>query len=233
MENTIVTWWKDGIPLLTSDPIIRQEDISSFNHTTTLVFNPTRRNDSGNYRVSVENRFDAIPRHLQVAELHLGVRIIGKMWHAKLLVVVVSKSHSNQVYYIDDPFLLFMSVAPAKPEVTVSESFNTISWSLPAGISEDERANSFTVSLNFANGTVAQELTITGEVRGQAELDVIPGMTYAVAVIAHNVDGSAESDVQDFTTLPGGTLGVVGYELLRPHFQAARLYQRVASYPGP
>ena len=78
-----------------------------------------------------------------------------------------------------------------------------MSWSLPEGISEDERVDYFTVSLNFTNGTVAQERELNGDDR-QAELSVVPGMSYVVAVTAHNQDGSAESDVEEFTTSPGG-----------------------------
>lgn len=92
---------------------------------------------------------------------------------------------------------------PAKPTISVSELFNTVSWSLPQGNNEDERADYFTVSLNFTNGTVAQELMSTGDVR-EVELSVVPGMSYVVAVTAHNQDGLTVSNVQEFTTPPGG-----------------------------
>lgn len=59
------------------------------------------------------------------------------------------------------------------------------------------------MSLNFTNGTVAQEHTLNGD-DSQTELSVVPGMGYVVAVTAHNVDGSNISDVEKFTTPPGG-----------------------------
>ena len=85
----------------------------------------------------------------------------------------------------------------------MSEPFNIVSWSLPQSISEDEGADYFTVSLSFINGTVAQEHRLNGDDR-QAELSVVPGMSYVVAVTAHNQDGSTVSDVEEFTTPPGG-----------------------------
>ena len=45
-----------------------------------------------------------------------------------------------------------LAVPPARPVISVSEPFNTVSWSLPQDINEDERADLFTVSLNFTNG---------------------------------------------------------------------------------
>ena len=95
------------------------------------------------------------------------------------------------------------TVAPAKPTLSVSEPYNTVSWSLPQDINEDERVDYFTVSLNFTNGTVAQERALNGDNR-QAELSVVPGMSYVVAVTAHNQDGTTVSDVEEFTTPPGG-----------------------------
>ena len=85
----------------------------------------------------------------------------------------------------------------------MSEPFNRVSWSLSQGINEDERADHFTVSLNFTNGTVAQELARTGDTR-EVELSVVPGMRYVVAVTAYNQDGSTVSDVIEFTTPSGG-----------------------------
>ena len=63
------------------------------------------------------------------------------------------------------------------------------------------------MSLNFTNGTIAQELALVGDA-DSAELSVVPGMGYIVAVTAHSQDGSTVSDVQEFTTLPGGTLHI-------------------------
>ena len=81
--------------------------------------------------------------------------------------------------------------------------FNTVSWSLPQGINDDERADLFTVSLNFTNGTIAQELALIGDA-DRADLSVVPGMGYIVAVTADSQDGSTVSDVMEFTTPPGG-----------------------------
>ena len=82
--------------------------------------------------------------------------------------------------------------------------FNTVSWSLPQGINDDERADLFTVSLNFTNGPIAQELALIGDA-DRADLSVVPGMGYIVAVTADSQDGSTVSDVMEFTTPPGGT----------------------------
>jgi hypothetical protein len=99
--------------------------------------------------------------------------------------------------------VFFNTVPPAKPVISISEPYNTVSWSLPEGINEDERVDNYTVSLTFTNGTVAQNRTLNGDDK-QTELNVVPGMGYVVAVTAHNVDGSTVSDVEEFTTPPGG-----------------------------
>ena len=106
-------------------------------------------------------------------------------------------------FSIDDPFLFMLTVPPAKPVISVSELFNTVSWSLPQGINNDERADLFTVSLNFTNRTIAQELALVGDADGAAELGVVPGWGTLWQVTAHNQDGSTVSDVQEFTTPPG------------------------------
>ena len=80
MDDTIVTWWKNGVPLSRLDANIQQRETAPPNSTTTLILNPARRNDSGEYKVSVENRFSVIPRNLQVTELCLRVRVLGKSW---------------------------------------------------------------------------------------------------------------------------------------------------------
>lgn len=78
MDDTIVTWWKNGVPLSRLDANIQQRETAPPNSTTTLILNPARRNDSGEYKVSVENWFSVIPRNLQVTELCLRVRVLGK-----------------------------------------------------------------------------------------------------------------------------------------------------------
>ena len=98
---------------------------------------------------------------------------------------------------------IHISVLPAKPVISISEPYNTVSWSLPQDISEDEQVDNYTVSLNFTNGTVARERALNGDDR-EVELSVVPGMGYVVAVTAHNVDGLTVSDVEQFTTPPGG-----------------------------
>lgn len=75
MDNTTVTWWK-GLEPLAAD--ILQRETAPPNSTTTLILNPARRSDSGEYKLSVENRFNVIPRDLQVVWLCLRVRIFGK-----------------------------------------------------------------------------------------------------------------------------------------------------------
>ena len=89
MVDTNVTWWKNGKPLLGADAShIQQTATDPPNSTTKLILNPPRRNDSGVYEVSVENRFNVIPRNLQVVRISLTVRIFGKS--DVLLVRVVS-----------------------------------------------------------------------------------------------------------------------------------------------
>ena len=78
--NTTVTWWKDGVPLTASDEHdIQQIETAPPNSITMLILNVTRRNDSGEYKVFVENQFNVIPGALQYTELCLRVRIIGKL----------------------------------------------------------------------------------------------------------------------------------------------------------
>ena len=78
MDDTTVTWWKNDVPLSRFDPDIQQTETAPPNSTTTMIFDPAIRNDSGEYKVSVENQLNVIPRDLQVAWLCLRVRIIGK-----------------------------------------------------------------------------------------------------------------------------------------------------------
>ena len=75
MNNTQVSWWKND-NLLTAN--IHREETAPPNSTTTLTLNPARRNDSGVYKVAVENRFGVIPRELQYREVCLRVTVIGK-----------------------------------------------------------------------------------------------------------------------------------------------------------
>ena len=75
MNNTQVSWWKND-NLLTAN--IRREETAPPNSTTTLILNPARRNDSGVYKVAVENQFGIIPKELQYREVRLRVRVIGK-----------------------------------------------------------------------------------------------------------------------------------------------------------
>jgi hypothetical protein len=76
MDNTIVTWEKNDVPLSRVEPDF-QETVPP-NSTTSLILNPAKRNDSGKYRISVENRFNVIPRDIQVATICLTVRVIGE-----------------------------------------------------------------------------------------------------------------------------------------------------------
>ena len=85
MVDTLVTWEKNDLPLSGVD--IRQTVTAPPNSTTKLILNPARRNDSGVYEVSVENRFDVIPRRLQVVRLSLTVTVFGKS--NVLLIMVV------------------------------------------------------------------------------------------------------------------------------------------------
>lgn len=88
MDDTNVTWWKNGKPLLGADANHIQQTVTAPpNSTTKLILNPARRNDSGVYEVSVENRFDVIPRRLQVVRLSLTVTVFGKS--NVLLIMVV------------------------------------------------------------------------------------------------------------------------------------------------
>ena len=78
MSDTNVTWYKDGAPLVDSGANIQTIEASPPNSTTRLTFDPTRRSDSGEYTLSVENRFDVIPQLLQLAEISFAVRVIGE-----------------------------------------------------------------------------------------------------------------------------------------------------------
>ena len=79
MSNTIVTWWKEGVPLTTnSGADIQTTGAFPPNSTTMLTLDPTRKSDSGEYRVSVDNRNGVIPRLLQYAEVSFTVRVMGK-----------------------------------------------------------------------------------------------------------------------------------------------------------
>ena len=78
IEDTTVTWLKNDIPLSRLDADIQQRESAPPNFTTTLILNPATRNDSGKYRVSVENQFSVIPRNRQITELCLRVRVLGE-----------------------------------------------------------------------------------------------------------------------------------------------------------
>ena len=99
--------------------------------------------------------------------------------------------------------MLIHTVPPAQPTIQVTAPFNEVSWSLPGNINDDERADGFTVTLNFTrNGTLAQQFDVMGGERS-AVLGVVPGMEYTVLVTAHNIDGSTPSEPHQFTTPPG------------------------------
>ena len=95
------------------------------------------------------------------------------------------------------------AVPPAKPKIDETTSFDRVSWSQPNITSDDERADNFTVTLNFThNGTLAQQFDVMDGARW-AELEVVPGMNYTVLVTAHNQDGSRSSEPHQFATLTG------------------------------
>lgn len=114
---------------------------------------------------------------------------------------------SNYTVYGFDDHFSSIAVPPVQPEEIAAIELNPfltkISWSLPEDIHTDGIADSFTVSLNFTNGTLAHQLTVEGDVR-QVDVNVVPGMEYVVIVTAHNQDGSTPSDQYRFTTQPGG-----------------------------
>ena len=82
MDYTNVTWWKNERPLLSETAANirtdKPDETTPPNSTTTLRFNPTRRVDSGEYRLSVENRFYLIPRDLRYEDVVINVQVIGE-----------------------------------------------------------------------------------------------------------------------------------------------------------
>ena len=76
---TNVTWWKNEAPLLSATAAdIETVETVAPNSTTRLRFNPTRRSDSGEYRLMVENRFYIIPLHLKRDEVVFNLQVIGE-----------------------------------------------------------------------------------------------------------------------------------------------------------
>ena len=75
-----VTWYKNEVPLL-SGPIAANIQTTAApppHFITRLTFDPTRRSDSAQYQVSVENDFHIIPLQDQVARAYITVRVMGK-----------------------------------------------------------------------------------------------------------------------------------------------------------
>ena len=96
-SDTIVTWWKEGVPLTAdSGANIQTFEASPPNSITMLTFDPTRRSDSGEYRVSIENRFHVIPRQLQYVEVSFTVRINGKYSHVNIGNGRYTRMHRKQ-----------------------------------------------------------------------------------------------------------------------------------------
>lgn len=90
-DDTTVTWWKDGVPLTESDANIKMTRtlVSPPNSTANLTFIPTQRSHSGEYKVSVENRFRVIPRNLQYVDVCITVRVTGKCKSTELKLVMI------------------------------------------------------------------------------------------------------------------------------------------------
>ena len=69
----------------------------------------------------------------------------------------------------------------------------------------DERAESLTLTVQFSNGTIAQQYQLEGSATQQM-VDTVPGMEYQVTVSASNQDGTRTTDPVPFQTEPGGEL---------------------------
>ena len=78
---TNVTWWKNGVPLLSETAAdIETVETTPPNSTTMLRFNPTRRVDTGEYRLSVEDRFYLIPLNQRHDEVVINIRVVGEYY---------------------------------------------------------------------------------------------------------------------------------------------------------
>ena len=66
----------------------------------------------------------------------------------------------------------------------------------------DERAESLTLTVQFSNGTIAQQYQLEGNMTQQM-VDTVPGMEYWVTVSALNQDGTKTTDPVPFQTHPG------------------------------
>ena len=76
-----------------------------------------------------------------------------------------------------------------------------VTWSLTHQHA-DERAESLTLTVQFSNGTIAQQYQLEGNAT-QHTVDTVPGMEYRVTVSASNQDGTRTTDPVPFQTLPG------------------------------
>lgn len=147
--------------------------LGASNGITQMVFNPIRRSDRGEYLVVIENSHGIIPSSQRRVEANFSVLV---------------------------------SIAPAQPTElnvnSISDKAATVSWSVSLN-NEDESASNQTVTVYYANHTVANQKVVGGGVR-QQQLSLIPGEMYYTKVRAQNQDGIAVSQNYTFQTLTGG-----------------------------
>ena len=153
--------------------ITEQQDSTNFQ--TKMFFNPIRRRNKGEYVVVIENTHGIIPVNQRRIEAH---------------------------------FIVEVYILPAMPTMVnvneISDQAATVSWLLDTLTdSDDELADNQTITIQYANGSIAEEKTVGGDIR-QSQLSLIPGERYLAQVQAQNQDGSATSMQHPFITLTGG-----------------------------
>lgn len=140
---------------------------------TKITFNPIRRRNKGEYVVVIENTHDIIPVNQRRIEAH---------------------------------FTIDVSISPATPIIVnvneISDQAATLLW-LATPTDSDESADNQTITIQYENGSIAEDKTVGGDIR-QLQLSLIPGESYLAQVQAQNQDGSATSMQYSFLTLTGG-----------------------------
>ena len=138
-----------------------------------MYFDPIRRSDKEEYVTVIENTHSIIP--------------------------------TNQVR-VTAHFTVEVSILPATPMMLhvsdISNRAATLLWSY-APLSGDESADNQTIIVKYTSGSIAEDLTVRGDIR-QLQLSLFPGEAYLAQVVAQNEDGTSRSSHLSFLTLAGG-----------------------------
>ena len=133
--------------------------------------------------------------------------------HGGLIITCIECEHScfenlpGNYLMLSNAMCVFSS-SPVPPALSSNVNVSNITgfqvqvtWTLTHQHA-DERAESLTLTVQFSNGTIAQQYQLEGNVTQQM-VDTVPGMEYLVTVSVFNQDGTNTTDPVSFQTPSG------------------------------